>query len=709
MADLNTDIQQISQAEYGEEVRDSIVDALSKMNTETEAATKNAADAEKTVAALQPLADALKEDDDGNLGLNDFVGPTQTEDGKAGKVPKPLAGQQGRVLTTNGWTPPSEIEGLGDGKGGTTSVFSRSKNGLAPSASAVPEGEEDQYYLGADARYHKISTTVIEADDISDDNMEIIQYFKASGSSDHIDLTFNCQRWHTTDSYGVNYPLTKLIIYRCEGAGKYPTSTLPDKTAVLTIEMKYGTTKEDGKTVTNYKKEPTNVDDLHKYKETPFVDKNDIKTGTTYCYRIVGIFHKGDLTTNDDKTIARWDLKNARATATAKKKTTNESGTQSIYGFRIDQSKTATTEIISDIPSPKLPLENEGYTAHGHMNFDTGVFDYGSFNKTSWIFPKSCLLSFDGQTKTYLKSDNETLTESGDDFDPTDSSLDGNIMVEFGDIWVAFDILSNDVIDVYLANYNASNDDLTFYNQPGHWYMAKYMPSLIDGKLRSLSGKTNYNNAPFATQADAAYKNNPSYTGSGGIPDSTCHWAPVTFLQWVRIMLLSWLVGYNTDTQAVYGSGLASYSFTGGVCDVKGDFYGKSNSGLNKIFGFENPWGYCGRRIFGCNGSSGVELKVPYKCSELAPHSTSIEGFTTSSGYVSKYAFDKRGFMYPKSLSGSSSSGFADYVYGGSNVAMVGCGSSYDDLPRCGVSAAYLDYAASYANSFYGSSLSYTD
>ena len=59
MADITTDINQIKQADYGEDVRDNIVDALTKMNQETETASKNAADATSAVSTAKPLIDTL--------------------------------------------------------------------------------------------------------------------------------------------------------------------------------------------------------------------------------------------------------------------------------------------------------------------------------------------------------------------------------------------------------------------------------------------------------------------------------------------------------------------------------------------------------------------------------------------------------------------------------------------------------------------------
>lgn len=320
MADIATEINQIKQADYGEDVRDNIVDALTKMNQETETASKNAADATSAVSTAKPLIDVLTGTDgeasDRYFGIKPFTGASDTADGKRGLVPDPVKGDNNKVLTGNAqWTDLKTL--LGDDTSGLNklTVFSPNHNGLVPG----PADLSSDYVLCADAKWRRIVKTSGEGTtgsgsggiDITYNPTEPIKWFSAKyletgydaetdkSGSPEVHLTFDFQRWHLRGRNGKDYPVKEVHIYKSES--EYPKSKddLKNCTSVLDLTLNYTEKTKDGNI--DYSKEPKNVDDLHKYSvdANAIIDSN-VEEGKIYYYAIVLIVYspvsKADLT-----------------------------------------------------------------------------------------------------------------------------------------------------------------------------------------------------------------------------------------------------------------------------------------------------------------------------------------------------------------------------------------------------------------------------
>lgn len=290
MADISNDIQQIQQADYGAQVRDSIVDALQKMNTETENASKTAADAAKKSAEVVT-------DKDGKVVGKVMEGADDSNDGKEGLVPKPVAGDNEKFLRGDGvWA----IIDIGKLSG---DVFEANKNGLVPG----PPDASSNKFLGADGGWHELQNGSISEDpeygnpeeDVSNDPQEPIKFFNAKVAESYnnetgdptkiVKIWFDFQRSHYTGTNGKDYPIEAVDI--CRRTDGYVTSKnfdADDTVRTLTINVKWTIdTDEDGKKTYSSHPIESSRDALHQYKSVPYNDNENIEVGKTYYYSIV--------------------------------------------------------------------------------------------------------------------------------------------------------------------------------------------------------------------------------------------------------------------------------------------------------------------------------------------------------------------------------------------------------------------------------------
>ena len=130
-------------------------------------------------------------------------------------------------------------------------------------------------------------------------------------------------------------------------------------------------------------------------------------------------------------------------------------GSTSLLGFRIDQREESVPIIYLE--------DNKNYTPVSYLIDDDylgyAAFNYGSWQKEFFMNIKPCVLGFDGNVVFYLKKDDYTKREdTGETVDISNSSLEGNVMVEFPKSY--YKIVNNEdsTIDVYLSN-NAIDED----------------------------------------------------------------------------------------------------------------------------------------------------------------------------------------------------------------------------------------------------------
>lgn len=296
------------------------------------------------------------------------------------------------------------------------------------------------------------------------------------------------------------------------------------------------------------------------------------------------------------------------------------------YGFHISGSE-------SD-PSLKVTyLEDAVGMTPAHMNFNTGVFDYGSW-ENAFFMPKPCMLKRDGTVDYYLNPNDYTKKADGTASDVANTNYLGNAMMEWGQngkkIWLK--IVPDDVDDtsasVYISDKQIDDDfhDYSFHNSQGvsvdHFYTSIYNVKKVSvtgysNAYRSMSGlnpDSNYDS--FSKSITTCRANNND--------SSTVMWDCVNYSDYLLITMLLILMGKSTDSSVIFGRGItlrigsgypALTQYTTGVHNTKGLFYGTASEyyyiatdspttyweNAVKVFGMENWWGYSRYWLLGLN------------------------------------------------------------------------------------------------------------
>lgn len=269
---------------------------------------------------------------------------------------------------------------------------------------------------------------------------------------------------------------------------------------------------------------------------------------------------------------------------------------QVCYGFKV----AIGTDLEKDSFNRLTYLEDAIGMTPCHMNYETGVFDYGDW-EDAFFMPRPCMLKRSGIVDYYLNPYDYNYKLDGTPSDIHNEHYDGNAMMEWGgkgkNIYIKFEGTPNNVYrdgSVYIANYKKDEGfhNFSFYDKDGNpidrFYTAIYNGSMIDGRLRSLSNKE-VKEEPINDQMDSVTNNGVGYE----------------FEQYSDRMLINMLLilmGKDLDTQAVFGMGVSNGTapIKTGTMDTKGMFYGTSD-GIEgvKVFGMENYWGNAYRTVVG--------------------------------------------------------------------------------------------------------------
>lgn len=364
------------------------------------------------------------------------------------------------------------------------------------------------------------------------------------------------------------------------------------------------------------------------------------------------------------------------------------------------------------------------------MNYDTGVFDWGSWADAPFI-PRPCMLKSDGTVDYYLNPDNYDLKEDGTPSDVANTSYDGNAMIEWGDgvrpIYLTIVPDSDPTCaTVHFSNYEV-NEMSTCYpfldsngNVIKHFYTPCYGGSLINGKLRSISGQVLIQSKTADQEMSYAQAN-----GDGYNIELLC--------DGIFIQLLLVLMAKSTDTEKAYGKGNQSgyvndasknYGMHNtGTMNNKGLFWGKNvssasdNSGV-KVFGMEDFWGNQWRRMAGLILISGT---IYAKLTHSTADGSTVTGYNitgsgyintglkcsgTNGGYISKVTYNSK-YAIPTVASGSETTYYADGLWFNNSItAFAFVGGDCNSGSLCGAFCLYLYNLASYAGWNIGAALS---
>ena len=396
--------------------------------------------------------------------------------------------------------------------------------------------------------------------------------------------------------------------------------------------------------------------------------------------------------------------------------------------FAFHYSETDSSPDSVDYPAG---YSNSGYTTPFSMNLNTGVPSYGDWDPegthaadVKMIYPRSCMLKYNGERDYYLSEADETKKEDGTTAsDVANSSYGGNAMMEWGQDGVmywklvsdagnngfTFIVSKGEVLGMKPWNHYDVNGNVT-----PHWYTPKYFGSSDGTRMRSISGGSNYVNNAGTTEISLAEANNQT---------ANKIWTTEVYCDYIFVALLCCLISKSMNTQAKFGSGRTasgnSSAIGQGTMNGKGMFFGKSNGtdGV-KVFGMENFWGNLYRRVRGLiNVNGSYRIKMTYDQTD----GSTVDGYNTDgSGYINagsigttatwvfpKHMIVRENILLAQTNGGSETTYYCDGTYlaaSGTFYAVVG--GVWNDAGRAGAFCVNLSAAVSYTNATDGAALS---
>lgn len=269
------------------------------------------------------------------------------------------------------------------------------------------------------------------------------------------------------------------------------------------------------------------------------------------------------------------------------------------------------------------------------MNFDTGVFEYGSWQGRGFAAPENnypCMVKADGTEDYKLMREDYTKREDGAASDVANTDYAGNAMAAFKGGWLCqYETEADEYIIwssvKYDDGYNAYHRTAPDGSIREGFYRHIYMPTLIDGKARSISGAEIMGGFTAKQERQLCKANGEA-------------WEQSTWQQWNYIICLLKIMAKTDDLQAAYGYGNcdnpAWEALPTGTLNDKGQFYGSREKDKQvKVFHTEALWGDKWERLAGLIVDNGT-VKV---------HTYGEYNFT-GQGYKSVYRYIIRSFDY---------------------------------------------------------------
>ena len=347
------------------------------------------------------------------------------------------------------------------------------------------------------------------------------------------------------------------------------------------------------------------------------------------------------------------------------------------------------------------------------MNYTTGAFDYGDWEKVWFITDnKPVMLKSDGTEDYELDPNDYSKKADGSASDYNNLNYDGNVMARIPLVYVS---MSEDSTYEYITVSNVKCDDtfkaIAHTKSDGtvvdNIYLSCFNANVINDKARSLSGRNSTNIYRFYEWTDYATAN-----GSG--------WNIGTWGQRMLINSLLWIIGKSDNTQEVFGQGntsgynsSATYKgmLTAGTLYNKGQFYGSNDTTTQvKVFHIEGWWGDRYKFIHGImsyHGEFRVSFTGPYNNSGTGY--TSISGPYKGSGYGSTTMTNEYG-RFATAVGGSGTTYTCDYWYritSDSDARYANVAGYCNSGSDCGASYISIYATGSDSSWNYGASLSF--
>ena len=293
---------------------------------------------------------------------------------------------------------------------------------------------------------------------------------------------------------------------------------------------------------------------------------------------------------------------------------------------------------------------------------------------------KRCVLKDDGTVNYYLNPTNSTQKAQGGTAVLT--GADGNVMVEVPKFWYKHTLVGD------THEWWVSNTPLEGYSvhpwfleggveRPFRYYRA-YEPTVVSGKLRSISGST-----PTRNQTRATFRTQARANGAGW---GLCSWNAVNAIQ---ILFLTEYCTFNT--QAVLGRGNDTGSDLG-ITTGQSNIIGNASSGNtnNDMWmsyrGIENWYADCWEMIDGINVQN---YKVflnqnPATFADDVFTGDYVDSGVTLPSMNNSYIKKITGNFFPTAVGGSSSTFVTDAGMSLSGNRLVSFGGAVNGLLNCG-------------------------
>lgn len=352
------------------------------------------------------------------------------------------------------------------------------------------------------------------------------------------------------------------------------------------------------------------------------------------------------------------------------------------------------------------------------MDFAAGTFNYGSWADLWFIrdnYP--CMVKSDGSEDYRLNpADYAQKAKDSTASDVSNTAYDGNAMAAIPLVWVKryqeagyqYVIFCETQYDEGYKAYAHTRPDGTIAKVAYH---AMFKGSLVDGKLRSISG--------VAPQSSSNATQELAYAKANGDK-----WTIKTWALHSLIADLLTLISKTCASQAAFGQGhttggtAAADLLTCGTLKDKGQFYGTSaTTDQVKVFHIEGFWGDRWDRIVGLTYINGVfKAKMTpegdgynFTGAGYTAIGTGITGQTADSGSGWQKATEQTeyGKLPVAPLSGSDATFETDFFWFNNAITSVPVvGGSCNSGSLCGARYLYVDAAASGAGWDFGASLS---
>ena len=356
-----------------------------------------------------------------------------------------------------------------------------------------------------------------------------------------------------------------------------------------------------------------------------------------------------------------------------------------------------------------------------YMDYTNNFFNYYNWGCVGGekFMPKPCMLNYDGTVAYYLNPMDYSKKMDDTASDIANTSFGGNAMIEWGKLYTKRELVGS-VYKFRVSNVKADEtyDCWCNYDKDNnvveHFYTPIYFGSNISGKLRSLSGQTNYTGGTASNEITLAIANGTD-------------WYTEVLADHLLIQDLLVMMARSTNSQVAYGNGRCANGITTaintGTMDTKGMFWGDDNTASGvKVFGMENRWGNLWRRTAGwinANGTQKIKITRGTHDGSIATDYNidgtdyiTLSGATpsgTNGGYISAMKNDLPYGRIPITASGSASTYECDTLNFNSAItgySVLGGGFS-STTTVSGAFTAILNWPSTDTQAFCGTSITY--